>query len=199
VTLLERLARSGDQDQTAWAEFVHHYGAKIYRWCLHWKLQEADAQDVTQLVLTKLAKRMRTFVYDPGSSFRAWLKTVARHAWQDFQTQRERPGRGTGDSVVHQVLESIEAREDLVRSLEEEFDHELLEEAMRRVRLRVEPHSWEAFRLHALEGLSTPEVAQRLQMRVTNVYKARASVLAKLQQEREALEARQLGRPIQES
>lgn len=178
---------------------MHHYGGKIYRWCLHWNLQEADAQDVTQQVLTKLAARMRTFVYDPGSSFRAWLKTVARHAWQDFQAQRERPGRGSGDSVVHQVLQAVEAREDLVRHLEEEFDHEILEEAMRRVRLRVEPRTWEAFRLCALEGVATAEAAQRLQMKVANVYKARANVLAKLQQEREALESGQLAGPIQES
>ena len=32
--------------------------------------QEADAKDVTQMVLVRLAERMRTFAYDPSKSFR---------------------------------------------------------------------------------------------------------------------------------
>ena len=90
-TLLERLAQSGGQNQAAWSEFVDRYGRKIYGWCLRWRLQDADAQDVTQIVLLKLARRMKDFTYDPGRSFRAWLKTVTHHAWQDY---RRRPADG---------------------------------------------------------------------------------------------------------
>ena len=39
---------------------------------------------VTQIVLLKLATKLRDFAYDPSRSFRAWLKTVAQHAWLDF-------------------------------------------------------------------------------------------------------------------
>ena len=51
---------------------------------------------------------------------------------------------------------TLEAREDLAQKLEEAFDLELLEAAKVRVRLRVAPHTWEAFRLMALEGLRLP-------------------------------------------
>ena len=44
ASLLARL-RLAPADQTAWAEFVNRYGRKIYGWCRHWGLQEADAQD----------------------------------------------------------------------------------------------------------------------------------------------------------
>src|SRR5262249_8420190 len=47
----------------------------------------------------------------------------------------------------------------LLRQLEEEFDRELLEMAMACVRLRVEAHTWDAFRFTALEGLSRAEAA----------------------------------------
>jgi len=33
-------------DPEAWAEFVRRYGPMVYRWCLRWGLQEADAQDM---------------------------------------------------------------------------------------------------------------------------------------------------------
>src|SRR5262245_54432863 len=88
VTLLARL-RQVPADQAAWARFTERYGRKVYAWCRQWNLQEADAEDVTQTVLIKLADKMRTFEYDPARSFRAWLKTVARNAWSDFWSARK--------------------------------------------------------------------------------------------------------------
>ncbi len=51
-SLLLRLGRA-PSDQAAWEEFVDRYGAKIYAWCRAWRLQDADAQDVTQAVLAQ--------------------------------------------------------------------------------------------------------------------------------------------------
>src|SRR5262249_39827895 len=125
VSLLGRLRRD-PANQASWKEFVEHYGSKIYAWCRRWQLQEADAQDVTQMVLLRLAEKMRDFNYDPSRSFRAWLRTLAHHAWSDFVTSRQRPGLGSGDSQVVEILHTVEAREDLLQRLEEEFDRELL-------------------------------------------------------------------------
>jgi RNA polymerase sigma-70 factor (ECF subfamily) len=182
VTLLRRLRRD-PADPRAWAEFVDHYGGKVLGWCRAWGLQEADAQDVTQTVLLKLAVRMRDFAYDPDKSFRAWLKTVARHAWMAFVDGRARPGVGSGDTRVLEQLHSVAARDDLLRRLEEGFDRELLEEAVCRVRLRVEPRTWEAFRLTAEEGLSGAEASARIGMRVSQVYVAKKRVQEMLREE----------------
>jgi len=189
VTLLGQLRRD-PTNQAIWAEFVEHYGTRIYRWCRKWDLQEADAQDVTQNVLLKLADKMRTFDYDPSRSFRAWLKTLTHHAWSDFLESRQRPGRGSGDSQVVEMLHSVEARADLVQQLEAEFDRELLEEAVARVRLRVAPQTWEAFRLTALEGLSGAEAAQRIPMQVAQVFVAKRRVQKMLSAEVAKLEGR---------
>ena len=93
-TLLGRL-RQEPADQGAWAQFVERYGRRIYTWCRQGKLQEADAEDVTQMVLVRLAQRMRAFAYDPSRSFRGWLRTLTRHAWSDFVHAAGRPGRCT--------------------------------------------------------------------------------------------------------
>jgi RNA polymerase sigma-70 factor (ECF subfamily) len=187
TTLLGRL-RLDPTDPAAWAEFVEHYGRKIYGWCRKWNLQEADAQDVTQEVLLKLAATMRSFSYDRSKSFRSWLKTLTQHAWSDFLASRQRTGQGSGDSQVMQLLQTAAAGPDLIAQLEAEFDQELLEEAKRRVRLRVEARTWEAFRLLALEGLSGAEVARRLGMKVATVYMARSKVQKRLQEEIQRLE-----------
>jgi RNA polymerase sigma-70 factor (ECF subfamily) len=189
VSLLGRLRRD-PADQATWAEFVEHYGGKVYHWCRKWGLQEADAQDVTQNVLLKLADKMRTFSYDPGRSFRAWLKTLAHHAWSDYLEGRARPGLGSGDSDVRNLLHTVEARNDLLAHLEEEFDRELLEEAVARVRLRVAPQTWEAFRLTAVEGLSGQETAARIPMQVAQVFVAKRRVQKMLSAEVARLEGR---------
>jgi RNA polymerase sigma factor (sigma-70 family) len=186
-SLLGRL-RQEAPDQQAWAEFVRRYGAQIYRWCCKWKLQEADAQDVTQTVLVKLAEKMRTFSYDPSRSFRAYLKTITNYALCDFLESRKRPGAAGGGSQVLDLLQTIEARADLVEELKTAFDHELLDEAMERVRRRVEPHTWEAFRQTAVDGLSGAEVARKLAMKVATVFKARSKVQQMLQEEMRTLE-----------
>jgi RNA polymerase sigma-70 factor (ECF subfamily) len=187
ITLLLRLRRES-ASADAWAEFVQCYEGKILGWCRAWQVQEADARDVTQAVLLKLAVRLRDFPYDPGRSFRAWLKTVARHAWLALRERQKRPGAGSGDTDVLEQLHSVPAGEDLLRRLDEEFDREVLEEAIRRVRLRIEPQTWEAFRLTTEEGLSGAEASARIGMRASQVYVAKRRVQQMLRDEVRRLE-----------
>src|SRR5271156_4106871 len=167
TTLLGRL-RCQPADQEAWKEFVWRYGPRIYQWCGKWNLQDADAQDVTQSVLLKLAGKMQTFQYDPSRSFRGWLRTLTMHALSDFLEERQR-----SDPQALHSLTVAAAHDGLLHDLEEEFDQELLEKAMARVRQRLTPHKWQAFELTALEGLSGSEAAARLQMKVATVFTAK--------------------------
>jgi RNA polymerase sigma factor (sigma-70 family) len=187
MTLLGRL-RQDSPDQEAWAEFVRRYGGQIHRWCRRWGLQEADAQDVTQTVLAKLALKMPTFHYDPAGSFRGYVEALTHTAWKNLLEGQQRPGGGSGSSTVLDLLRSVEARADLLEHLRREFDQEALAEAMQRVQQRVEPQTWEAFRLTALEGLPGA-AAERLGMKVASVFKARSRVQALLQQQIEAQDA----------
>ncbi|HZZ26744.1 MAG TPA: sigma-70 family RNA polymerase sigma factor [Pirellulales bacterium] len=186
ATLLSRL-RHDPSNKDAWEDFVEQYGRHVFRWCRQWGLQDADAEDVTQEILLKLARKLRDFDYNPNSSFRGWLKTVAHHAWRDFADNR-RVVRPMGDEQMWKLLKSVEAREDLVRKLEEAFDFELLEAAKVQVRLRVAPHTWEAFRLVAIEGLPVAEVAAKVHLQVAMVYVAKSKVQKMLQEEIRKLE-----------
>src|SRR5262245_455939 len=182
TTLLRRLQHE-PADQEAWPESVRRYVPQLYRWCRRWRLQEADAEEVTQAVLVRLSARMRTFTYDPARSFRAYLRTLARYAWCDFLETRKQPGAGVGGSDALGILETVEAGDDLVRRLDEQFDQEMLAEAQALIQQRVEPHTWEAFRLTALEELSGAEAAARLGLKVATVYKAKSKVQQMLHEE----------------
>jgi RNA polymerase sigma-70 factor (ECF subfamily) len=182
ITLLAQL-RHDPSDQAGWDEFVERYGRHIYRWCRQWKLQDADAEDVTQDILLKLTQKLQAFAYDPSRSFRGWLKTVAHHAWRDFVDRRRHAERAAGTSRAPELMLTLEAREDLAQKLEEAFDLELLEAAKMRVRLRVAPHTWEAFRLIAFECLPVAEVAARVHLQVAMVYVAKSKVQKMLREE----------------
>jgi RNA polymerase sigma-70 factor (ECF subfamily) len=174
-------------DASAWQEFVARYRPRIYAHCLACALQPADAEDVTQAVLAKLVVKLPEFRYDPTLSFRAWLRTVTRRVLSDFLAE-EQCERGSGDSAVLRLLVNVEAREGLAREVEAEFDRELLEEALKRVRERAPASQWEAFRLTALEGLSGAEAGARLGMLVATVYTAKSKVQKLVRDELRRLE-----------
>jgi RNA polymerase sigma factor (sigma-70 family) len=187
LSLLFRLAQPGPRNERAWQEFVDQYAPLIYGWCRRYNLQDSDAKDVTQQVILKLAIHLPAFTYDPTKSFRAWLRTLSHHAWVDSLSERRK--RNKLDTDAWNELLTVEAREDLLQKISEEFDLERLEQAMTRVRGRVQPATWDAFRLTAIEGVPATEVAQRLGKALASVYVARSTVKKMLREEVEELES----------
>jgi RNA polymerase sigma-70 factor (ECF subfamily) len=187
LTLLGRLRRD-PKDQATWSEFVARYGPRIMQWCREWRLQESDAQDVTQDVLLKLNGLMARFVYDSSRSFRGWLKTLAHHAWRDLAAERRRSRLGGDDPSVMEILGSLPAGDDLVEQLDAEFRREVMDRAMERVRRRVAARTWDAFRLTAVEGWSGSAAAERLEMKIARVYGAKSEVKGMIREEVRKLE-----------
>ncbi|MEZ6089226.1 MAG: sigma-70 family RNA polymerase sigma factor [Pirellulaceae bacterium] len=174
ISLLGRLQQPST-DAQAWDEFVDVYGTRIYQWCTHRQLQAADAEDVTQNVLIKIARSISKFEYDPQQTFRGWLRRITENAITDyFREVRSRDQAITPSQVSS--LESEEAREDLLQRMESAFDLELLSLAMRNVQSRIDARRWQAWKLSADEGKSYKEVAQQLAMPVASVYGARYQV-----------------------
>lgn len=188
-TLLLRLRDLDDQE--AWSEFLERYTPRIYQWCRRYNLQESDASDVTQEVLGKLLRAMRSFEYDPKrGSFRGWLKTVTNNAIRDFVGTLKNPVRGSGDTLMHRNLAAIQdpdALAALAEAIEAEAEQELLMEAESRVKIRVQPHTWMAYELTARDQIKAAEAADRIGMQVSEVYVARSRVIKMLRQEVERL------------
>lgn len=178
TTLLRRLMDPADKE--AWREFVEHYGCRIFRWCRR-GLQNADAEDLTQDLLLKLAVEMRTFEYDPTRSFHAWLKAITNNALRNSFRSKLR---------AQKLLDNIAACNALMQELEPEFERELLDEAMARVELRVEEKTWMSFYLTKVKTLSTEEAAQKLDIPMASLRVNRSRVVAMLQKEVRRLEGR---------
>jgi RNA polymerase sigma-70 factor, ECF subfamily len=181
-TLLMRVREPADRQ--AWEEFVNRYAPKIFNWCRRYQLQESDAADVTQDVLVKLVRAMQEFQYDQTKgSFRGWLKTVTANAVSDLVGKWKRVGRGSGDTAVGQILATIEdqrAIEALSAEIEACHRQELLAEAERLVEPHVQAHTWQVYRLAAVEQRKAADVAEELGMPVSEVYVAKSRVMKML-------------------
>ncbi len=189
VSLLARIGQN-DRDPTAWREFVDRYGRRIYEWCLNRKLQPADAEDVTQEVLVKLAKRLGAFEYDEKLTFRGWLRRITENAVTDYFRQlRSAEGRQRHVDDGLAALEEAEARADLAERLSDAYDMELLDLAKANVRGRVETRRWLAWEWMAVEQRNGEEVAEELEMKLPTVYSSRYQVQKMIADEVRRLES----------
>src|SRR4029079_253053 len=104
VTLLIRLREAGDHE--AWRQLVAIYAPVIHGYARHHGLQETDAEDLVQDVLRGVAlARSHLSAIATQGSFRQWLFTVAHHRLFDLRRRADRPGKGTGDSDMQDLLE----------------------------------------------------------------------------------------------
>ena len=77
-TLILRVRNPDDAD--GWRDFYGLYEPLIKRFFQSRGLQEADADDIVQNVLQRVAKAAPDFEYDPAKvKFRSWLFTIARN------------------------------------------------------------------------------------------------------------------------
>lgn len=178
-SLLVRIRNA--EDDRAWGQFLELYGPLIYQYGRRRGLQDADAADLTQEVLSAVAAGARQLDYDPGrGSFRGWLFTLAHHKLHDLLARQRRPGQGQGNSAAQELLEQQPAREEAL--WDEEYEHRLFAWAAEQVRSDFTDSTWQAFRKTAVEGKGAREVAEELGLSVGAVYIAKSRVQARLKE-----------------
>ncbi len=127
--------------------------------CRKLGLSDEQAEETLQAVLVRLADRMRTFIYDPSRSFRAWLRRLVRsQVIDDWRRRRVESGREVQAVRLDQIPDPEEPA-DL-----DEPDHPLLElgqKVQAAVRTRVGVETWEVFWMADIDGVPLPLVAQR--------------------------------------
>jgi RNA polymerase sigma-70 factor (ECF subfamily) len=189
LTLLGRI--QDPEDGSAWNEFVDRYAPQIFSWCLRYQMQDSDAADVTQDVLSKLVQKMRSFRYEPARGrFRGWLKTITANTIRDLVASRRRAAnvRGAGDVEWLDMVADEKATNELAERIEAAYQSELLEAAESIVKLRVKPHTWRAYELAAVEQRPAAQVAAELKIGVSDVYVSKSRVIKMLREEVKRLE-----------
>lgn len=179
VSLLDRLTQRADQ--AAWGRFVELYTPILVAWCQRLGLSDADTADLTQDIFVVLVEHLPRFRYDPGRSFRAWLKTVLMNAWRKRGRKAARIGMNGGDpDLVPETDPGLEIAE-------AEHRHHLVRRALELMRTDFEPATWQACWEFVVNDRPAAEVAAELGITVNAVYLAKSRVLRHLRAELQGL------------
>jgi RNA polymerase sigma-70 factor (ECF subfamily) len=181
ASLLVRLR--DPRDSAAWAEFVDLYAPLIYQYARKQGLQDADAMDLSQEVISAVAGAVGRLEYDPDKgTFRSWLLTVLWRKLANWRrAERLRP-HGSGDTGVQQLLNGQPDAVGNEAEWEAQWQRRLFDWACGQVRREVTDNTWQAFWRTAIDDRPGKEVADALGITVAAVYQARSRVLARLKE-----------------
>jgi RNA polymerase sigma factor (sigma-70 family) len=193
--LLSRLKNMEDDD--SWQVFFDTYWKLIYSTAVKAGLTDAEAQDVVQETVISVSKNMPGFNYDPAvGSFKAWLLKLTRWRIAD-QRRLRRPesihsGRFPKATEKTDVLERLPdpAGCDLERIWDEEWEKNLVDVAIERVKHRVDPKQYQLFDLYVLKQWSVANIAQTLNVTAARIYLAKYRISRLIKKEAEGLKAR---------
>ncbi|MES2705944.1 MAG: sigma-70 family RNA polymerase sigma factor [Verrucomicrobiota bacterium] len=172
-------------DQAGWKEFMDRYGRFIFSRALNAGLSREEAEDVVQDTLVSVAKKIPDFRYlGEKGSFKAWLVMIVKSRIIDMLRKKARrlpdtravrledsDGTGIGGRIAQKEDEL--SHENL---WQQEWEQHLLEQASARVRDRVAPKHFLAFRMCTQQGKSAAEVAAALGLSLPMVYLIRHRV-----------------------
>ena len=173
-SLIERL-RDLD-DQPSWREFFDTYWKLIYGAAIKAGLNDQEAEDVVQETVIGVARKMPDFHYDPAvCSFKGWLMHVTRCRISD-RFRRRRPqnvplAAPRGDTTADTTLNLRDPAAEVLETIwNEEWQKNIVDVAMERIRRRANPEHYQIFYLHAVKGLGVRDVAKLTGASLPKVY-----------------------------
>jgi RNA polymerase sigma-70 factor (ECF subfamily) len=186
-TLLSRL-RDWD-DNESWKEFFDTYWHLIYSVARKSGLTEVEAQEVVQETVISVAKHIQKFRLDRKlGSFKGWLCNLTR--WRIADQLRKRTGlppeSELSDTGEPPLPELPEPNSDL--RWEEEWQANLLQAAIDRIKLRVREEQYQIFDLSVLRQWPVSRITSTLGVSAARVYLAKHRVAALLKKEVRILE-----------
>jgi RNA polymerase sigma-70 factor (ECF subfamily) len=174
-SLVSRLKDWGDQE--SWKTFFDTYWKLIYHAAIKAGLTDHEAQEVVQETVITVLKNIPGFKYTDGkSSFKAWLLHLTSWRISDQLRRRQREdGRrqvrrdtATGTDPVERVADP--GAPNLEAIWDEEWESNLKEAAIRKVKTKVDPKQYQVFDLHVLKQWPVSRVTKTLGISTAKVY-----------------------------
>jgi len=185
-SLLSRLKDWNDQE--GWKVFFDTYWRLIYNAAIKAGLTDAEAQDVVQETVISVLKSIPNFEYDAKKgSFKNWLLRLTgwritdqlRKRQRGIESRKREPGTSKRTATVERVIDPVGLK--LEATWDNEWEKNLVEAAIERVKKKVDPKHYQIFDLYAMKSWPVSKVARTLKVNSGKVYliKHRISQLIK--------------------
>ena len=186
------------EDNESWRDFFNTYWKLIYGFALQRGLSHEEAQEAVQETVVAVAKSIGRFQYDPKvCAFKTWLLGVTRSKIANqFDRRARQPAAAlraaSEDSDTTGLLNRIpdEQSSQWDEAWDAEWQKNLMETAIQRVKRRVSIEQYQMFDLFVLKQWPANDVAKTLRVTIGHVYVAKHRVSKLVRKEIEALEAR---------
>lgn len=170
------------QDQQAWSEFVEIYAPLVYNFARKQGLQDADATDVTQDVLSCVNGVISQFEYDSTKGkFRNYVFTITRNeirrCWKDSASQAK-----TGNSALQELLKQSEGNSSEEDQWNDQHQRQVFQWACEKVKPEFKATTWQAFLLTSIEHKSAEKTARDVGISIGAVYIARSRVIKRIRE-----------------
>lgn len=183
TTKPDLLDRARSEAAEAWEEIVIQYSPLIYHWARHMDLQPADAANVVQETFQSVFNHLKAYEPQSGKgSFRKWLKTITVNKARDHLRKKIKQEQALGGTGWHKNVENIaDLNQDQLSDPDSYQTTDLvLTAALEQVRNRVNKKTFRAFYLLTIEGWTSTEVAEELEMTPQAVRMAKIRVIKNL-------------------
>src|SRR5690349_12031096 len=190
-------------DQEGWRQFFETYWRLIYGVARRAGFNDAEAQDIVQDTIIGVARKMKSFAYDPAiGSFKSWLLLNIRSRIADHLRKRNAAGRvfagapteaefAPGALGIESIPDPVAADFDQV--YEEQWKQHLLDTALAAVKAQVSVRQFMMFDLYALKQQPMSTVTRVLGVNAAQVYLAKHRVGRLLKEEVRRIERRMNG------
>lgn len=181
ASLILRLQNT--DDVAAWHEFVELYGSVVFRVARARGFQVADADNLVQEVLLAVSQSVSKWIErEDRGSFRRWLLSLARNHAVNMLTGRATRAIGRNDSEAQRKLDELETQGEISSLIDLEYEQAVFRWAANRVQQAVAEHTWRAFWLTHVEGMTINEAAKELKTRPGSIYFGRCRVMSRIQE-----------------
>jgi RNA polymerase sigma-70 factor (ECF subfamily) len=177
------LRHAAAREPAAWQRLVSLYSPLVHHWCRQAGLPAHEIADVSQEVFAVVATSLAKFEPDrEGTTFRAWMRGIARHKLQHHA--RDRGELAVGGTDAHKRLQQMPAPTEGVELSESPTDvTRLYQRALKQVQRQFEDRTWTAFWRVTVLNHAPAEVATELGITPNAVRQAKSRVLRRLKEE----------------
>ena len=187
------LAKVRGGDQVSWGEFYAAYQPLIFLCGGDCGLNQDEKEELVQKVMCEIFQKDiiakgdfdkipddTVFQYDPAKGrFRHYLRKIIRfQAIKIFHKRREHLSIDDEDSGAQNIL----SENDWNSVWDEEWYKHILNMALTELRGRIQPETFAAFEMYALQNRPVEKVAAFLDLSVSSVYTAKSRCITTLKE-----------------
>ncbi|RCU42197.1 RNA polymerase sigma factor [Chryseobacterium lacus] len=158
-SLLSLIQLAKEKNQKAQTQLINLFWVDVFTFVLHKVRDENDADEITVSVFSKILNKLD--LYDPAFQFKTWMLTIAQNTVIDFWRKKSRDNEDPTDEIHHFRNQFAQSPEELMISEEEQ-------EKILKIIESMDTKNQEIIRLRFFEEKSIKEIAEEMQLSVSN-------------------------------